>query len=71
MIDATASICSVADIDTAAADGYAKLSPHPRSVPGFAYIQLAPERMQVWKGAAEFAGRTVMRAGVWLDDPID
>jgi hypothetical protein len=26
---------------------------------------------QVWKGAAEFSGRTVMRAGVWLDDPLD
>jgi hypothetical protein len=27
--------------------------------------------MQVWKGPAEFSGRTVMRAGVWLDDPVD
>jgi hypothetical protein len=32
---------------------------------------LAPQRMQVWNGVAEFAGRTVMSAGVWLDDPID
>jgi hypothetical protein len=43
----------------------------PRSVPGFTYIQLAPKRMQVWKGDGEFAGRTVMHHGVWLDHPID
>jgi len=28
-------------------------------------------RIQVWKGPAEFSGRTVMRAGVWLNDPVD
>src|SRR6266571_5325992 len=72
MIDATAIIVAVADIGTEAAEGYAQAAGNePRSVPGFVYIQLAPQRMQVWKGVAEFAGRTVMRAGVWLDDPID
>ena len=59
------------DIDAAAADGYAQASGVPPSVPGFTYVQLVPERMQVWKGPAEFSGRTVMRAGVWLDDPVD
>lgn len=72
MIDATAMIVSVADLGDGAAEGYAQASGNdPRSVPGFAYLQLVPERMQVWKGAAEFAGRTVMRAGVWLDHPVD
>ena len=72
MIDATAVIVAVADIDTAAAQGYARASRNdPRSVPGFTYIQLTPERMQVWKGVAEFTGRTVMRGGVWLDNPVD
>jgi hypothetical protein len=32
---------------------------------------VAPERMQLWKGVDEFAARTVMRHGVWLDRPID
>jgi hypothetical protein len=59
------------DIDAAAADGYAQASGVPPSVPGFTYVELLPERMQVWKGPAEFSGRTVMRAGVWLDDPVD
>jgi hypothetical protein len=27
--------------------------------------------MQVWKGSAEFSGRTVMGAAEWLDDPVD
>jgi general stress protein 26 len=72
MIDATAVIVAVADIDTAAAEGYARASGNdPRSVPGFAYIRLTPERMQVWRGAGEFMGRTVMRGGVWLNDPVD
>lgn len=72
MIDATATIVAVADIDTEAAERYAQASGNdPQSVPGFAYIQLAPDRIQVWKGVAEFAGRTVMRAGTWLDHPID
>lgn len=72
MIDATAAVVAVADIFTAAAEGYARASRNdPRSVPGFAYIQLTPQRMQVWRGAAEFTGRTIMRGGVWLDDPVD
>jgi general stress protein 26 len=71
MIDATAAILAGADIDPAAVDGYAQASGVPRSMPGFVYLQLVPQRMQVWKGPAEFSGRTVMRAGVWLDDPVD
>ncbi len=72
MIDATATIVSLADLSDGVAEGYAQASGNdPRSVPGFTYVQLTPERMQVWKGATEFAGRTVMRAGVWLDHPID
>jgi general stress protein 26 len=72
MIDATATIVPVADIDPAAAEGYARASGNdPRSTPGFAYIRLTPERMQVWRGVAEFMGRTVMRGGVWLDEPVD
>jgi general stress protein 26 len=52
MIDATAVIVDIADMDTAAADGYARASGNdPRSVSGFTYIQLIPQRMQVWRGA--------------------
>lgn len=71
MIDATAAIAAVADIDPAAVDGYAQASGVPRAMPGFVYVQLVPKRMQVWNGPAEFSERTVMRSGVWLDDPVD
>lgn len=72
MIDATAVIVAVADVEPRAAEGYARASRNdPRSVPGFVYIQLLPTRMQVWWGAAEFTGRTVMRDGEWLDEPVD
>ncbi|MEC3918607.1 pyridoxamine 5'-phosphate oxidase family protein [Nocardia sp. CDC160] len=71
MIDAVARIVGRADVDDAAADGYARASRIPRSAPGFTYIYLVPERIQVWRGPAEFSGRTVMRAGVWLDKAVD
>lgn len=72
MIDAVAVIVAVADIDAAAADGYARASGiDPRSVPGFVYVRLAPERVQMWSGPAEFTGRTVMRGGAWFDGPVD
>lgn len=70
LVDATATIVAVTDIDPGAAEG----TPKRREMTQdhcFTYIQLAPERIQVWKGAQEFAGRTVMRHGVWLDRPID
>lgn len=37
---------------------YAQASGVPRLAPGFIYVQLAPQRMPVWKGAAEFSGRS-------------
>jgi general stress protein 26 len=72
IVDATATIVAVTDIEHTAAEAYARASGNDaRSVPGFTYVQLAPERMQVWRGPGEFAGRTVMRHGVWLDRPVD
>jgi general stress protein 26 len=71
MIDATATIATVAAIAEVAARYAQGSGNEPQLVPRFAYIQLVPERIQLWKGVAEFRGRTVMRAGVWLDDPID
>lgn len=71
MIDATASVVAAEDLDPAAVDGYARASGLPPPAPGFVYVELVPERMQVWRGRAEFSGRTVMRAGAWLDDPVD
>lgn len=72
MIDAVASIVAAVDVDAEVAERYTRASGNdPRSVPGFEYVQLVPERIQVWNGPAEFTGRTVMCAGSWLDEPID
>lgn len=72
MIDAVAAIVPVAGIDPDEADGYARASrTDPRKIPGFTYVRLAPRRMQAWRNPAEFAGRTVMRGGRWLDAPVD
>jgi hypothetical protein len=71
MIDATAVTVPCDDIDETAAEGYARASGVPRSTPGFVYLHLVPWRMQVWRGPAEFSGRTVMRGGAWLDAAVD
>ncbi|WP_280446767.1 pyridoxamine 5'-phosphate oxidase family protein [Nocardia brasiliensis] len=71
MIEATASLIPVDAIDATAADEYARVSHDPRTMPGFVYIRLAPQRIQVWNGFHEFTGRTVMADGRWLDRPID
>jgi len=72
MIDATATIANVADIADIGeiARRYAQASGNdPQLAPGFVYVQLAPVRIQLWTDAADIERRTVMRAGVWLDDP--
>jgi general stress protein 26 len=71
MIDAAAAAVVGADLEESAIEGYEQVSGVPRSTPGYVYIQLAPQRIQVWRGPAEFSGRTVMRAGEWLDNPVD
>ena len=71
MIDATAEMVSWGEIEETVAEGYARASGVPRSMPGCVYVRLVPQRMQVWKGSAEFSGRTVMRAGEWLEVPVD
>lgn len=73
MIDTSASLIEVADIDVGMAERYARVSTDPRTYPEgvFVYLRLHPRRIQVWNGFHEFAGRTVMRQGRWLDHPID
>jgi hypothetical protein len=69
MIDAAAAVVVGAGLEESAIEGYERASGVPRSTPGYVYVQLAPRRIQVWRGPAEFSGRTVMRAGEWLDNP--
>lgn len=72
MIDATATIAGVTEVDRRAADAYAQASGNdPRTMSSFIYVQLVPQRMQIWNGREEFTGRTVMRQGVWLDHAVD
>ncbi|MFB4314882.1 pyridoxamine 5'-phosphate oxidase family protein [Actinomadura sp. 21ATH] len=73
MIDTSASLADVADIDADIAEHYAKVSTDPRTYPEgtFVYLRLQPRRVQVWNGLHEFVGRTVMRDGRWLENPVD
>jgi hypothetical protein len=38
-----------------------------RAEGGYVYIRVTPLLMQAWREANELAGRTIMRAGKWLD----
>ncbi|MBB5789052.1 pyridoxamine 5'-phosphate oxidase family protein [Jiangella mangrovi] len=71
VVDGVVSIVEVPDVDTTVADRYAQVSHDPRRIPGFRYLYLRPERIQVWNGFHEFGGRTVMLDAAWLDEPID
>ncbi|SDT05143.1 pyridoxamine 5'-phosphate oxidase family protein [Jiangella sp. DSM 45060] len=70
-IDGDVSIVEVADVESSVADRYALVSHDPRQIPGFRYLYLRPDRVQVWNGFHEFGGRTVMLGGAWLDEPVD
>ena len=67
IIDGTVSLIAVHDIEPDIADAFAKVSHDPRVVPGFVYLRLEPRRVLVWNGFHEYAHRTVMRRGKWLD----
>ncbi|MFG2020640.1 pyridoxamine 5'-phosphate oxidase family protein [Actinomadura geliboluensis] len=73
VIDTSASLMDVPDIDADIAERYAEVSTDPRTSPEgtFVYLRLRPRRIQVWNGFHEFVGRTVMRNGRWLDNPVD
>ena len=69
MIDAVlVSVIDVADAPGAVGDAFAAQSDwDPRDAPdGYAFVVLAPERIQAWREANEIAGRTLMRHGHWL-----
>lgn len=67
MIDGTVTFVAVADIESGIADAFARVSHDPRVMPGLVYLRFTPRRAQVWNGFHEFANRTVMRGGAWLD----
>lgn len=73
MIDTVASLIAVPVLEAVLVDPYARVSSDPRSHPEgtFDYVRLQPRRIQVWNGLHEFAGRTVMAGGLWLEQPID
>lgn len=61
----------VPEVDPDLADRYAAVSHDPRQMPGYLYLRLLPQRIQVWNGFHEFTGRTVMLDGAWLPEPVD
>lgn len=69
LIDATADIVDPGDIGPALAEEFAnKAEFEPRNLEGdYIYITLTAQRVLAWRLEAELKGRTLMRAGVWLE----
>jgi general stress protein 26 len=69
MVDATLDeTVGLGAADDALAEAYATQTDwDPRhSGPGYVYLALRPERVQVWREQDEIEGRTVMRDGRWI-----
>jgi hypothetical protein len=60
----------VPDAPAELADGYAGQSDwDPRTYgAAYVYLVLVPDRLQAWRESDELPGRTLMRAGRWVQD---
>ena len=70
MVDAVlTSHARASEADDGVVDRYAaKTKWDPRDEEDeYVYLVLQPQRVQVWREANEIAGRTVMRAGAWVE----
>ncbi|MEV5002135.1 pyridoxamine 5'-phosphate oxidase family protein [Nocardioides sp. LML1-1-1.1] len=57
-----------ADESAALGESYAAQADwDPRGVPGYVFLVLRPERVQAWREVNEMAGRTLLRAGTWIE----
>ena len=68
LIDATLEeTFPVAEAPAWVADGYADGTDwDPRTVGGYLYLILRPDRVQAWREENEIADRVLMRGGTWL-----
>ncbi|MGH3853741.1 MAG: pyridoxamine 5'-phosphate oxidase family protein [Pseudonocardiaceae bacterium] len=67
IVDGTVSILSVADIGPEIAGAIAGLRHSDKVLPERVCLRLHPTRILVWNGFHEYANRTVMRDGRWLE----
>jgi hypothetical protein len=58
---------SLAEIPQEVGDSFAaKTGFDPRSLDGYVYFRVRPQRLQAWREENELKGRDLMRAGEWL-----
>lgn len=69
IIDAAVEVTALEQAEDALIERYiAAVEWDPRQEQGaWAVLVLSPQRTQAWNGPAEISGRTIMRAGQWLD----
>ncbi|MGB6161782.1 MAG: pyridoxamine 5'-phosphate oxidase family protein [Pseudonocardiaceae bacterium] len=67
IVDGTVSILSIADIEPEIMNAFAGMRRSDKVLPGRVCLRLNPTRILVWNGFHEYANRTVMRDGRWLE----
>ncbi|MBM7520380.1 pyridoxamine 5'-phosphate oxidase family protein [Nocardioides nitrophenolicus] len=68
MIDAVLERSVGVDDDPALGAAYAAQADwDPRGLAGYVFLVLRPERVQAWRESNETVGRTILRAGRWLE----
>lgn len=66
IIDSTASVLGVDDLEPAIMDAFVRLNHLFKALPERVVLRLVPTRILVWKGFREHADRIIMRDGNWL-----
>lgn len=73
IVDATASLVPAAVADETLTRAYCEKAGwdptagwDPSEHVDYVYLRCRPHRIQAWRGDDEFAGRTIMRDGIWL-----
>ncbi len=70
VVDGHVEIAALEDADEAVVNAFVdRVGWDPRDERGsWSLLTLTPRRIQAWNSPAEIAGRTIMRAGSWLDE---
>jgi Pyridoxamine 5'-phosphate oxidase len=69
LIDGIVRVLDAAELMPELGDAFAeKTGFDPRSLRGYLYFRIVPERVQAWREENELDGRDLMRDGAWLTD---
>ncbi|AKU15831.1 pyridoxamine 5'-phosphate oxidase family protein [Luteipulveratus mongoliensis] len=67
LVEGVSETIEVADLPTEVGDAFAAHTGfEPRTLRGYRFFRVTPQRIQAWREVDELAGRDLMRDGTWL-----